>query len=105
MGDQVLKHIANQLLKNQRESDIMARFGGDEFIGILYTSNIEELNKKYIEINSELNRLELSGEKTLVPCAFSFGIAQYPKDGKNLDELVKVADFEMYKNKRSKRFD
>lgn len=105
VGDQVLKHISKELLMNQRESDILARFGGDEFIGILYSSNLEELNKKYTEINTELNRLELSGEKTLVPCSFSFGIAQYPKDGKSLDELVKVADFEMYKNKRSKRFD
>jgi diguanylate cyclase (GGDEF)-like protein len=105
VGDQVLKHIAKQLLNNQRESDIMARFGGDEFIGVLYSSNIQELNKKYIEINNELNRLELNVENTLVSCTFSFGIAEYPKDGKSLDELVKVADFEMYKNKRSRKFD
>jgi diguanylate cyclase (GGDEF)-like protein len=83
----------------------MARFGGDEFIGVLYSSNIKELNRKYIMINNELNRLELNVENTLVPCTFSFGIAEYPKDGKSLDELVKVADFEMYKNKRSRKFD
>jgi diguanylate cyclase (GGDEF)-like protein len=105
VGDQVLKHIAKKLIKNQRESDIMARFGGDEFIGVLYSTNIQELNKKYIDINTELNRQELSVDNTAVPCTFSFGIAQYPKDGKSLDELVKVADFEMYKNKRSRKFD
>lgn len=103
IGDQVLKYIASKLIENQRESDIMARFGGDEFIGVLYGSNKEELHKKYFELNEMLSNKHLIIDGLNIPCSFSFGIAQYPANGVTLDELVKIADFEMYKNKRSRR--
>ena len=103
IGDQVLKHISSLLFKNQRESDILARFGGDEFIGILFESNSEELKNKYFKLNSYLKDQSLHVDDLSISCSFSFGIAQYPKDGKTLDDLVKIADFEMYKNKRSSR--
>lgn len=103
VGDQVLKHISNLLYKNQRESDILARFGGDEFIGILFQSDYDELKNKYIKLNNYLTHQSLHIDNTSINCSFSYGIAQYPTDGKTLDELVKIADFEMYKNKRSSR--
>ena len=103
VGDQVLKHISNLLYKNQRESDILARFGGDEFIGILFQSDYDELKNKYIKLNNYLIHQSLHIDDTSINCSFSYGIAQYPTDGKTLDELVKIADFEMYKNKRSSR--
>ena len=91
------------LYKNQRESDILARFGGDEFIGILFQSDYDELKNKYIKLNNYLTHQSLHIDDTSINCSFSYGIAQYPTDGKTLDELVKIADFEMYKNKRSSR--
>jgi len=103
IGDQVLKHISSVLFKNQRESDILARFGGDEFIAILFQSEYDELKTKYTKLNDYLRHQSLHIDNTSINCSFSFGIAQYSKDGKTLDELVKVADFEMYKNKRSSR--
>lgn len=103
IGDQVLKYIANKLLENQRESDIMARFGGDEFIGVLYGSNNQELYNKYSALNELLNNKQLIIDGLNIPCSFSFGISQYPNNGVTLDELVKFADFEMYKNKHSRR--
>jgi diguanylate cyclase (GGDEF)-like protein len=105
VGDQVLKFISKELLVNQRESDILARFGGDEFIGILYETSPSELSKKYINLNQYLVNQKIKVDQTLIASSFSFGIAQYPNDGSNLDDLVKIADFEMYKNKRSRRID
>lgn len=105
VGDQVLKFISKELLVNQRESDILARFGGDEFIGILYETSPSELSKKYINLNQYLVNQKIKVDQTLIASSFSFGIAQYPNDGTNLDDLVKIADFEMYKNKRSRRID
>jgi len=105
VGDQVLKFISNEITKNQRESDILARFGGDEYIGILYETNPHELSKKYSELNQYLINQKIKIDLTLISCSFSFGIAQYPHDGTNLDDLVKIADFEMYKNKRSRRIE
>lgn len=103
VGDQVLKHISGLLIRNQRESDILARFGGDEFIGILFQSEYEELKMKYTKLNDYLLHQSYHIDNISLTCSFSFGIAQYPGDGKTLDELVKIADFEMYKNKRSSR--
>ena len=103
IGDQVLKHISSLLYRNQRESDILARFGGDEFIGLIFESDYEELKNKYYKLNSYMRHQSLHIDNFSITCSFSFGIAQYPKDGKTLDDLVKVADFEMYKNKRSSR--
>lgn len=105
VGDQVLKFISTGLLDNQRESDILARFGGDEFIGILYETSPSELSKKYANLNQYLVNQKIKVEQTLIASSFSFGIAQYPNDGASLDDLVKVADFEMYKNKRSRRIE
>ena len=103
IGDKVLKYISNELLKNQRESDILARFGGDEFIGAVFNSDLAELSQKYINLNEKLMHNELIVDEVKISCSFSFGIAQYPHDGETLDDLVKVADFEMYKNKRLSR--
>ena len=103
IGDQVLKHVSDLLKSNQRDSDVLARFGGDEFIGILFNSNVEELNRKYFEINEMLTEKDLKVDDLNIACSFSFGIAQYPNDGETLDDLVKVADFEMYRNKRTRR--
>jgi diguanylate cyclase (GGDEF)-like protein len=100
-----LKFIAKELTHNQRESDILARFGGDEFIGLLFETNPTELSRKYIKLNQYLINQKIKVDQTRIACSFSFGIAQYPKDGTNLDDLVKIADFEMYKNKRSRRVD
>lgn len=105
VGDQVLKFIANELTENQRESDILARFGGDEYIGILYETKPDELSKKYANLNQYLENQKIKVDLTLISCSFSFGIAQYPTDGTSLDDLVKIADFEMYKNKRSRRIE
>ena len=103
IGDQVLKHVSDLLKSNQRDSDVLARFGGDEFIGILFNSNVEELNRKYFELNEMLTEKDLKVDDLNIACSFSFGIAQYPNDGETLDDLVKVADFEMYRNKRTRR--
>jgi len=105
VGDQVLKFISKELIDNQRESDILARFGGDEFIGILYETSPSELSKKYANLNQYLVNQKIKVDQTLIASSFSFGIAQYPNDGTNLDDLVKIADFEMYKNKRSRRIE
>ena len=53
--------------------------------------------------NIELSSNKMIVDQLAIPCSFSFGIAQFPEDGTTLDELVKIADFEMYKNKRLRR--
>ncbi len=103
VGDQVLNHIAQTLLRHQRGSDILARFGGDEFIGIIFNSSLSELNLKYTELANELKSHAFVVDNLHVTSSFSFGLAQYSIDGETLDDLVKVADVQMYKNKNTSR--
>lgn len=103
VGDQVLKYVAQTLLSHQRDSDILARFGGDEFIGIIFNSSLDELNHKYTVLVDELKNSSIVVDNLHVTSSFSFGLAQYSKDGETLDDLVKVADAQMYKNKKFSR--
>lgn len=102
-GDMALIDIANILRNNYRESDIIARIGGDEFVVIpigttedsakIATSRLQ----KSIEIhNSEINRS--------YKLSLSFGIAYYdPENPCSIDELLVQGDKLMYEQKRHKQ--
>jgi diguanylate cyclase (GGDEF)-like protein len=102
MGDNVLVTIASTLKKIIRPSDIIARWGGDEFI--LLISGIDKsklhsfINRFSIEIEN-LNYLkEIKGHVSA-----SIGIAIYPSDAESLDKLIAIADRNMYENKKQKK--
>jgi diguanylate cyclase (GGDEF)-like protein len=102
MGDNVLVNIASTLKKTIRPSDIIARWGGDEFIllisGIDKTKIHSFLNRLSIEIEN-LNYLkEIKGHVSA-----SIGIAIYPTDAESLDMLIAIADRNMYENKKQKK--
>ncbi|MDP2813296.1 MAG: sensor domain-containing diguanylate cyclase [Erysipelotrichaceae bacterium] len=102
VGDQVIRKIALEMQTNCRKSDVVARFGGDEMIAVLFASDEDELQKKYSNIQERLleNPVEFFDEQ--IYCSFSFGIASFPKEGQDLEDLLKIADSRMYINK-SKR--
>ncbi|MEZ0536858.1 GGDEF domain-containing protein [Caldicellulosiruptoraceae bacterium PP1] len=97
IGDKAIKIIANVLKRSIRKVDIPARFGGDEF-AILFKScsyeGIKNRIEKIIDEIEEISSRELP-EKIYVSC----GIAIYPDDSNNLDELMKIADNRMYEEK------
>ena len=100
VGDQLLKELAGRMQACLRQSDIVARFGGDEFIFILPEAG----SKKYAELIARniLQKIEqpLEIEKiTLSPTA-SIGIACYPLDGDEYEILLRSADNAMYKAKK-----
>ena len=102
-GDMALIDIANILRNNYRESDIIARIGGDEFV-VIPIGTTEDSTKiatsrlqKSIEIhNSEINRS--------YKLSLSFGIAYYdPENSCSIDELLVQGDKLMYEQKRHKQ--
>ena len=99
-GDKVLKEVANILKENFRKNDIIIRFGGDEFIVLIDSQNSHISNIKKI-INSLRKRVEKSLNKYNL--SFSYGIAVYPQDGKELSALLEKADMEMYKEKKKRK--
>lgn len=100
-GDEVIKLFAQYLKKAFREVDVIARFGGDEFV-VLFQEN------KQLEISKLISRLcELVKNSEQEPSlSFSYGYASITStdiDTKALENLIKLADDEMYKNKSAKK--
>ena len=104
-GDDVIKDIAHILLNITRESDVVVRFGGEEFIILLPNTNIEgaSLIAKKIRAAIEDKKLILEDE-TVVDFTVSIGVAEcdYEKDD-DIDSLVHRVDVAMYDAKRSGR--
>jgi diguanylate cyclase (GGDEF)-like protein len=99
-GDRVLKAIGKFLQQNVRDVDVVARYGGDEFVIM-----IPEAANDAAHILSERLRKNLSEMKfdDLPPVTISLGIATFPYDGKDPEDLVKKADAAMYSAKRAGR--
>ncbi len=101
IGDKIIKKIAQVIRNSTRESDILARIGGDEFVAILFGSNKEYFKEKFQNLLKQLENepLSVAGEKVI--CSFSYGIASFPEEGMDLEELIEIADERMYafKNK------
>ncbi|MGR5499642.1 EAL domain-containing protein [Vibrio sp. DNB22_10_4] len=100
-GDKLLVEVATRLTNNLRSSDVLARFGGDEFtIMIENLTNAEQavtLSRKLIE---GLRKPMLIEDESIA-ISTSIGIATFPKDGNNVDDLMRAADAAMYKAKES----
>jgi diguanylate cyclase (GGDEF)-like protein/PAS domain S-box-containing protein len=99
VGDTVLQTAAGRLTGCVREVDTVARLGGDEFVlmlaGISRADNIANVANKVL---SSLARAYIIGDHELVLTA-SIGISVYPKDGVDIQTLLKNADTAMYRAK------
>ncbi len=99
VGDDYIKKFTYTLQNNLRESDLFARYGGDEFIAIIYNMDFEKVNIKMEEIVRKLKKSPLNSEEKEIICSFSYGIANYPDDAQDYKDLVKIADKRMYSYK------
>ncbi len=103
VGDKVLKTIAGRLQKMTREDDTVSRHGGDEFLYLFSelksTADAVAIAKKIIRTLSQPCDC-LGDEIPALSVRPSIGIALYPADALNADDLVKCADKAMYRAKR-----
>ncbi|MDR4505529.1 MAG: diguanylate cyclase response regulator [Candidatus Scalindua sp.] len=100
MGDLLLQSVAGRLKGCIRESDLVARVGGDEFViiidGIHSVKNVTKVSQKIVDETSR--SFFLDGQELFVTA--SIGISLYPHDSSDMETLVKNADFAMYIAKR-----
>ena len=103
VGDDLLKKVARVLKKQCRDTDIIARFGGDEFVVVL----IEADRKKAAEIAERicraLERVEVRGEERVHNATISGGLALFPEHGITVEELLLHSDLAMYQAKENGR--
>ncbi|MDX8379390.1 MAG: diguanylate cyclase [Gallionella sp.] len=103
VGDRLLKWVADRLLACVRESDTVARVGGDEFIVLLRTiESTDEAMRIAEKIRTALDLpFELDDDRLKISC--SVGVALYPEHGEDEIVLTKHADVAMYRAKTQGR--
>ncbi len=99
VGDILLRSVSDRLKKCLRDTDTLARIGGDEFMillpTILETKIVGHVAEKILAVMRE--PFVLKEQKIIIGC--SIGIALYPQDGDTIADLVKNADMAMYRIK------
>src|SRR5450759_2820293 len=100
-GDRLLRAVAEALQAAVREDDRVYRYGGDEFAILLPGVGREEAEAVADRLASGVAALE--GQDDAPGVTISIGIAMYPADGRIKNDLVMLADAELYLAKRSRR--
>lgn len=101
VGDRVLKEVADVLRRVARTTDVIGRYGGDEFCAILPETDkqaayifkerlAQEIGRKPFQIN----------EQQVIPIRLSIGVAVYPDECEEQNDLLGVADAALYAAKR-----
>lgn len=97
-GDRVLRLVAARLQVSLRQSDMLCRQGGDEFLVYLHGSDaVAAENVARRMVQEMMQPFSLDEMSFSIQC--SIGVSLYPQDGVSLDELIKHADTAMYRVK------
>lgn len=101
-GDQLLLLTSKRLQSCFRKNDFIARLGGDEFTAIIVHKPHDQIAEALtLRIEQEFEQPFVINGQT-IHCTISVGIANYPRNAKNAEDLLKWADKAMYDNKRKK---
>ena len=101
VGDRVLQKIGTLLLNNVRESDIVVRYGGDEFLIVLPETR-EKAENLLHRVNQAVAKWNDQQSLTDFPIRLAIGISYWhPEEGKSLETVLSQADRQMYADKQS----
>lgn len=97
VGDGLLIAVADRIRHNIRERDFAARFGGDEFcIALIGEITYDQLLDVVSRLSASIKTAYQHTPMIQVQVGASIGIARFPEDSQNPDELIKMADIAMY---------
>lgn len=101
-GDYILRKVTDVLKNTLRESDLIIRVGGDEFVLGLPNAEEIDVHKIFQRILSQLKEVKVDGN---VRINLSYGVSEYKDFQKdiNLESLIKEADNKMYEMKKAKK--
>ncbi len=101
-GDAVLREVSKLLTLELRKSDIACRYGGEEFLIILYDTVFQDASERIEQLRQKISNLQFHFV-ALFSITVSFGVAMFPENGNNSEELIKAADQALYVSKKTGR--
>lgn len=105
-GDVALKKVANSLLQNTRGIDLVARFGGEEFVVVLPKTSLTGARITAEKLREKILAESFAGEEASQPggkLTISLGLAIYPDHSGEINELLNYADQALYQAKEEGR--
>ncbi len=104
VGDEVLRRLAEVLKASVRASDVVSRWGGEEFMIGMYGMPKDGAARRMVDTLNRLKGEVFEGEKgEKFGVSFSAGVAEYTSDGRTLFDLYRAADEALYKAKENGR--
>ena len=103
-GDEVLKWVGNRLMAMSRQSDVVARFAGDEFVVVLPSTGADRAYRFVDRLQTFFLSTHLAHDGKVIPVSVSCGIATAADAGvTDAVSLLKKADERLYQSKNSKK--
>ena len=102
-GDEVLKHLAGMLSTQARSADVVCRFGGEEFLLLLPNMPLNHALERAEQWRADFAATTVAFGEFRMQVTLSFGIATYPGHGTSPTELIRCADYALYRAKKQGR--
>lgn len=102
-GDEVLRQVAQLLARRARSSDVVCRYGGEEYVALLPNMTAHKALVRAEEYRSLLQAMPIAFEGKELHVTLSIGIASFPKHGSTVHDLIHVADAALYQAKQAGR--
>ena len=103
VGDNAIKIVASTLLENTRTSDVVIRYGGEEFIVLLYNCDENYIYSVADKIRVAFNEREIPAGSSTINKTLSVGTSMFAKDNADLNTCIKYADLALYHAKNTGR--
>jgi diguanylate cyclase (GGDEF)-like protein len=102
-GDRALQILAGRLRSSVRKSDLVARFGGEEFVVAFPETEVDQATARVETIRAELARVPIAVGRDTHHLTISAGVGSWPIDGETFDAVLAKADVRLYEAKRKGR--
>ncbi len=99
VGDEYIMTFAATVKEKLRASDVLSRFGGDEFIAILLGDMRETVDARMLEMQKALDWRPVLAGNEILRVVFSYGVAFYPDTAEEIKAILSAADRRMYAHK------
>lgn len=104
MGDTVLRSLGFFLVESSRECDVVARYGGDEFLLMMPDTDRKGAEALLERLRRKVRDTRFPSVPSSVSVGLDFGVASFPEDGMSFTSVMQIADQRLYASKPARQF-